>query len=220
MKKSNLFILITSIAIIILTVFGVFYAKLQVVKQRKNQEKRLEKVEVSDFNVLVAGENADIQYIQSDTVRIVFRNEGKDKVVPEWYQLNNDTLYINSVNQVFVYSKNLKSIIGNKSGKIHINKLIADSLSVSTNSGDLIFNNTLNIEDLNIQSKNTNIYFQNKSKIKNLKLQSDKTTANINEGSFDYMELNLKNGSAVYIQNVNNRQSLTIHRDSTSHVTM
>lgn len=220
MKKSNLFILITSIAIIILTLFGVFYAKLQVVKLRKIQEKRLEKVEISDFNVLIAGKNADIEYIQSDTVRLEFQNEGKNKVVPGWYQLKNDTLCINSVNQVFVYSKNLKSIIGNKSRKIDINKLIADSLSVSTNSGDLFFNNTLNIKDLNIQSKNTNIYFQNKSKIRNFKLQSDKTSVYINEGSLDYIELNLKNESAVYIQNTNNRQSLIIHRDSTSHVTM
>lgn len=220
MKTSNYILtgFLTFGFIIILSLF--IDAKLHGKNSKNKESVFMTEEKLDHFSVLVVEEGANVMVSNGleNVIRCSLNSIEKPKNQPspkKFLRISNDTLFVHkseSIYRLFVASKSIKKIIGNKNSKISIWKHIKDTLSVDLDESKLEwYSNNVNTKSLNIVAKNhSNI---NSMQTINYEVGDDGKKKRVYPEGMEFVKVSLKNHSKLRIKKP---KRLDIEIDSTS----
>ena len=221
MKKSNIIIIVFSAFIVISILIFYIDAKKH---HNDNPDAKLETVQLPDFSVVIAEENADVHIYQSDTVSLKFELS-KDSLKKSNYRIANDTLHIYQGRKIYVYNKNTALVISRKQSTVGIQLVKQDSLRLELNGAkDVLLNvdtKDCKLGSLMINSDNTeSIQIFNGMQVEKLSIRTKQTELKAYGGAYKNADLDVSVKSKMSIYNGGAMNNLTLKKDSTSSFNM
>jgi 3D (Asp-Asp-Asp) domain-containing protein len=221
MKKSNIIVIAFS-AFIVISIL-IFYIDGKKHEGKDEKSAKFETVQLPDFSVVVAEEDADVHVIQSDTVQLKIEIlKDSEKKQPN-YSIANDTLHIYKGSRIFVYNNNTQTIISKKASEINVVNLNSDSLKLELFGGNVNLYNDREQKSkfihLNISAKDSaSVEFNGNISSQQLTLNVNNSEIYLYSGSFRIIKGNLENHSRLTLRTLSSVNDLQIKRDDTSSI--
>ncbi|MGC3978907.1 MAG: hypothetical protein QM751_12210 [Paludibacteraceae bacterium] len=225
MKKSNIIIIAFAAFVVISTL--IFY-----IDGKKNEGKSkfsnadYKTIQLTEFSVVVAGQNADIHILQSDSnkLRVAFSKESP--LGKSLYKIANDTLHLYQGNTLYAYGNNIRSIIAQKRANISIEKITSDTLKINLTGSYLYLNyhgkEKYLLKQVELQAQDSaEVNISGNISIEKFVCYSNNSTIGLFQGKFRSIEADLKNNSQLqFLSSSEGTNNLQIKKDSTCNINM
>ena len=219
MKRSNIIVIAFTAFIVISSL--IFYIDGKKKEKTGISDVNLETVLLPKFSVIVAEENSNVLILESDTIKLKLERQKDSLQKTNKYSIVNDTLHLYKGNRIYVYNKNIKSVISKKASWIGIQFEKLDSLYLDVEDTKKFTLNVntqkCNITNLTLNAlKTDNLYFNSGLNVKNLEVNLINSDLYISDGIYKTVSANLKDKSILSINRGKTVGNITAQKDSTS----
>lgn len=219
MKKSN--IIVIALVSLIITSLLVYYIDGKNHGKNTVANKWIETSVVSSFTVVVVEAEADVHIIQNDTTKLkmeVVNDSSKNHIN---YKIINDTLHIYKGKRVYVYNKNITSIIAKKAFWVGVqfNKIDSMTFKVIDTKWFSVNNESTKCQAnkliLSAQGSE-NISFNGNLTTGKLEIDANQSFVKVYNGSIKQLEGKVVNKSGLILYSTNIKDDIGIKKDSIS----
>lgn len=219
MKRSNIIVIAFTAFIVISSL--IFYIDGKKKEKTGISDVNLETVLLPKFSVIVAEENSNVLILESDTIKLKLERQKDSLQKTNKYSIINDTLHLYKGNRIYVYNKNIRTIISKKASWVGIQFEKLDSLYLDVEDTKK-FTLNVNTQKCNITNltlnvlKTDNLYFNSGLNVKNLEVNLINSDLYISDGIYKTVSANLKDKSILSINRGKTVGNITAQKDSTS----